>query len=1280
MAVAGTLDTSFGTNGELIIDPGSILSGGVTPQTTIVQTDGKTIAIGLRFAGINGYITQLSRYNPDGSLDASFGSGGRLSSLGSFIGAKQQSDGKILVMGLATYAGSGNVQLVRYNSDGSLDTTFGTNGTTTTNIPSTSFSNTGRFFQELNGKILVAVNEDAKTTTISLYTSNGSLDRTFSISGSFPYAGIEQADGKVLIAQIAPNSANNILARYNPDGSLDRSFGYGGSIPVVGGSGNLTPGQLIQQADGKILLNTSGYITRYNLDGSIDLSFGTFGSTKNDLGSMLLEPDGKIIVGGSIGNDFNLRRYSDDGILDLTFDTDGLVVKDFNKGSDRLSSITLGSDGKIFAAGISANPNSPATNFVATRFENDLNATTNHAPISATKLESKIVVKGTILDFTLPSNTFSDLDGDSLTYTAKQVNGTALDWLSFNPTTGRFLGTPPGGTTTFPTLYVSVTATDKGGLSATSDFHIAVATNNIAAQSLDPSFGEKGSYIASSFSGDALPRGEVIQADGKVVVNNSAGSIQLTRYNTDGSRDFSFKPSQIDTTVNDGSRGTIQQSDGKILVQGIKTELVNNLLIRNYTVSRFNVDGSVDNAFGTNGTITTDFADSGYFSKLYERNGKIYIFGSASLNQNPLTKPMKLNRYNSDGTLDSSFGTGGSIAINDVGINSESAYDLAYEIEAQSDGKVLIAANIRNAASRNNVYLLRYNSDGSIDNTFGTTGKVTLAVGNNVPPAQVRQTSDGKILVAQSDYLTRYNSNGGIDTSFGTSGVVRVIDPAVTDFNFQGRSILKLIQTRDNKLVAVTSSTVGHNRVVRYNLDGSIDNSFYGDFSDSPVNITQTSDGKIVVVGDSITQRIGTTGYIKNLVATRYAEGGIVPPAIVNNPPVVVKSIAAKTATSGIAFGFTMPIDTVTDPDVGDTLNYTVTLANGDPLPSWLTFDPTTRVLSGTPSLLDVGNINLAVRATDRGNLSVNNNVGLSISANPAVGLPATDFNGDRKSDLLWRNTDGSVAIWQMNSATATPGSVGRLTTDWSIAGTGDFSGDAKADILLSNQNGRVTTWQMNGAAVTAVRDIGTLTTGWNIAETGDFNGDRKTDMLLSHQDGSVVTWTINRSNVTESRNIGTLTEGWSIAGTGDFNGDLKTDIVFRKTNGDVAIWQMDGATVVNARTFAVVPTDWSIAGTGDFNGDGKSDLLFRNPNGDVALWQMNGSNVTNSRVVGTATTDWKIAGTGDFNGDGNADILWRNTDGRVATWQLNGSNILAAGTTSIPTADLAWSIAAPIL
>jgi hypothetical protein len=303
-----------------------------------------------------------------------------------------------------------------------------------------------------------------------------------------------------------------------------------------------------------------------------------------------------------------------------------------------------------------------------------------------------------------------------------------------------------------------------------------------------------------------------------------------------------------------------------------------------------------------------------------------------------------------------------------------------------------------------------------------------------------------------------------------------------------------------------------------------------------------------------------------------------------------------------------------------------------------------------------------------------------SVSVLLNVLINRNDFNGDRKSDILWRNTDGSVALWQMNSSTATPSSVGSLTSDWRIAGTGDFSGGRKSDILLANTNGAVATWQMNGSTITKATQIGTLTAGWSIAGTGDLNGDGTADVILTNTNGTVAEWQVNNSTVTAAKTIGTLTAGWSIAGTADFNGDGKADILLQNTNGTIALWQMDGATVTTASLVGTTTADWKIAGVADFNGDGKADILWRNTNGSVAEWQMNGSTVASTSVIGSATTDWKIAGTGDYNGDGNADILWRNDLGTVATWQLNGSTILAAGATSIPTAPTSWQIAAPIL
>jgi uncharacterized protein YkwD len=306
------------------------------------------------------------------------------------------------------------------------------------------------------------------------------------------------------------------------------------------------------------------------------------------------------------------------------------------------------------------------------------------------------------------------------------------------------------------------------------------------------------------------------------------------------------------------------------------------------------------------------------------------------------------------------------------------------------------------------------------------------------------------------------------------------------------------------------------------------------------------------------------------------------------------------------------------------------------------------------------------------------NNVKIDLVLPVLTPATRTDFNGDLKSDILFRNTNGNVALWQMNGSTVTPSLINPLSSDWTIAGTGDFNGDAKNDILLRNTNGSVSLWQMNGSTITQGSAINSLSSDWTIAGTADFNGDGNADILLRNTNGNVATWQMNGSAITRASTLGVASADWTVAGTADFNGDGKADILLSKADGTVALWQVDGSAVVNASTVSTLGAGWSIAATGDFNGDGKADIMLRNTNGNIAEWQMNGAKVTSGLSIGTATTDWKITGTGDFNGDGKADILWRNTDGRIATWQLNGASVLAAGLTSVQS-DSSWNIAAPI-
>ena len=278
------------------------------------------------------------------------------------------------------------------------------------------------------------------------------------------------------------------------------------------------------------------------------------------------------------------------------------------------------------------------------------------------------------------------------------------------------------------------------------------------------------------------------------------------------------------------------------------------------------------------------------------------------------------------------------------------------------------------------------------------------------------------------------------------------------------------------------------------------------------------------------------------------------------------------------------------------------------------------------------------------------------------------DFNGDGRSDLLWRDSNsGLVANWEMNgNAALASGGVGAETSNWQIVGTGDFNGDGNADILWRDGNsGEVAIWEMNGLSVIASGGIAAVASNWQIVGTGDFNGDGKSDILWRDTNsGQVAIMEMNGLAVLASAGIGTEPSNWQIVGTGDFNGDGKSDILWRDSNsGEVAIWEMSGFSALASGGIGAETSDWQIVGTGDFNGDGNSDILWRDSNtGTVAIWEMNGLSVLASGGVGGETSNWQIVETGDFNGDGNSDILWRDSNtGTVAIWEMNGFSVLAS-------------------
>jgi uncharacterized delta-60 repeat protein len=381
----GDLDPRFGSGGKVTTDLGSTDVG----TGVAIQPDGKVVVGGYTGVSSNRDFALL-RYNPDGSLDTGFGAGGKVvTDIGSPTGATDdlaealaiQPDGKIVLAGRA----GGDFALARYNPDGSLDTGFGTGGKVVTDIG----SSWDDFVQAVailpGGKIVVAGGSGpggAVQFALAVYTPTGELDTSFGADGKVTtdlstsddwVEGLAVQPGPKIVA--AGKAGDDFgLARYELTGVLDSSFGTGGKVTTDFGPGLDSARAVAVQPDGKIVAagftRSSGVpvesnlaLARYKSDGSLDPTFGSGGKVVTDLGTgndsaeaLALQPDGKIVVAGhalaSAGNfDFAVARYNPDGSLDATFGSGGKAITSFGASNDLAEAVAIQPNRRIVAAG-----------------------------------------------------------------------------------------------------------------------------------------------------------------------------------------------------------------------------------------------------------------------------------------------------------------------------------------------------------------------------------------------------------------------------------------------------------------------------------------------------------------------------------------------------------------------------------------------------------------------------------------------------------------------------------------------------------------------------------------------------------------------------------------------------------------------------------------------------------------------------------------------------------------------------------------------------------------
>jgi uncharacterized delta-60 repeat protein len=732
-----------------------------------------------------------------GALDPTFGAGGKVTtdlfprSIPTYSAAQAvQADGKIVVAGLSVQAGGEEFAVVRYDTDGSLDSTFGGDGRVTIDFGLGSSSDATGLALQPDGKIIV--------------------------TGSCSVPGASNTDFAAV--------------RLNDDGTLDTSFGNGGKQTIDFGGNDGALGVALQ-SDGKIVMMgaTDNYyfsVTRLNAYGNLDTSFDTDGKHIIFFGSIravALQPDNKFLVAGETTSGDAVMRLNSDGTTDNSFGSDGTEhVPGFAFGP---TSLAVQSDGKIVLAG-SAGPQ--GINFGVERVNNDGSLDTSFG-------------SGGLATITFGNGSSANND---------QATAVAIDPI------GRVI--------------VAGSSSVNAG-----DFAVALLSSN---GSLDTSFNGSGKQTID-FGTPAFAYGLALQSGGKIVAvgqtglfQNSVSDFAVARLNVDGGVDNSFGTGGEVTTPFPrsaqeqvfGSHSVAVQPDGKIVMVGSTESSVTSPPSGAFIVARYKADGSLDNTFGTNGRAAIDFSGTFVFadSVAVQSDGKLVVAG---VSQGGGASLFAVARLNSDGSLDTSFGSAGTrtIAIGTV-------YDYASSIALQSDGKIVLAGQ-SNTDSGSDFAAVRLNSDGSLDTSFDGDGKQTIHfAGVSAGAADLALQPDGKFVLAgqTSSFqggqhggfaVARLNGDGSLDTAFGAGGE-RTIDFDNSPYSFASGLALQ----SDGRIVVAGQAFIGQNfsksdfALARLNGDGSLDTSFaaggkqtidFGSFDDYAVGVAVQADGRIVAAG-----------------------------------------------------------------------------------------------------------------------------------------------------------------------------------------------------------------------------------------------------------------------------------------------------------------------------------------------------------------------------------------------------------------------------------------------
>lgn len=857
------LDPTFGQGGLVktdIIGPSSDTAASIA----ITQPDGKIVVAGDAQQPAPGNRFLLVRYDADGSLDPTFGNGGFVTSgFGDHwnaYGMAIDGGGHIIVVGDAFVDSGEHAAIVEYNSDGTLNTAFGEGGIVTTGF--------GNVVATARG---VAIDPA------------GNID----ITGDTLYQGTQRPHGYELF-----------VARFKPDGAADTTFGTGGdTLTDVGSYGNAVAldaaGDLVVAGQRGTYNNSQAVVARFTSAGTLDTTFnGTgyattnFGLTNNGApapavaNAVAIDANQEIVIAGDTPSAFfppdetiGLARYTSQGTLDPTFGSGGETTRG-NYG-DSAQGLAIDPAGNIVVAATIA-----YQKFAALRF----------TPQGA--LDHSFGVGGEA-DVNFGSSYFSNQAASVALTSAGQIllagqvnnatniNQLALARLNGNGTIDDSFGPNSNGTTVSEFQiselnFANAMAIESDGKIVTAGKAWSSAGTQFTVSRFneggtpDDSFGGSGTITTDTTGGAFVDSAEsanavAIDSQQRIVVAGQAAhagggtDIALARYEPDGTLDTSFGDNGIViTSLAPGSENEANAlsilANGDILVGGMTTD-GQDANHANFALLRYTSDGQLDTTFGGMalgggpGWVQTDFgaADSAS-SMVVQPDGKIVLAGSTAPTFGYNDANFALARYNSDGSLDTSFGASGKVTTN----FGTSVYGLgtsnAYAVTLDDQGRIIVAG-ASDAASQGGFRfaLARYDSNGTLDSSFGSGGMVLSGPQGFNYARSVIVTPAGKILAGGyglvsgqgfNFMIARYNDDGSLDATFAPGSSAAPAGMAVTGFGVGAAGndeIEAMALDHEGRLVAAGSTlqpaTYADTALARYVLDSTLTASAGGPYT-----------------------------------------------------------------------------------------------------------------------------------------------------------------------------------------------------------------------------------------------------------------------------------------------------------------------------------------------------------------------------------------------------------------------------------------------------------------